>query len=149
MGKSQAMKVDSPCPSPSALFPPASRQLNLADPAPALPDNGSVSIHIQWEGEVEGDMEVEPSQVEEVAPWLALPVPRLVLELELMVLSSCLVRLGREMEEEISSLQANLCDIEGRIKGMYEERQGYCLHAMMVHEGDSKEGHYWACMHYR
>ena len=71
------------------------------------------------------------------------------MKLELMVLSSCLLRWGREMEEEISSLQANLRDIEARIKGMYKERRVYCLHAMMVHEGDSKQGHYWAYMHYR
>ena len=35
-------------------------------PPPPPPDNGSVSIHIQPEGEVGGDMEVEPSQVEVV-----------------------------------------------------------------------------------
>ena len=42
-------------------------------PPPPPPDNGSVSIHIQREGEVEGNMEVEASQVEVVLPWLAGP----------------------------------------------------------------------------
>ena len=82
-------------------------------------------------------MEVEPGQVEVVAPWLAGPLLRLVLKLELKVLSFCLLRWGREMEEEIASLQANLPDIEARIKGMYEEvslqQRGYSLHAMMEH----------------
>ena len=72
-----------------------------------------------------------------------MPVPNLVLELELEVMFSCLVRLGRVVKEGIGSLQVNLCDSESRIKGMYKEvsiqQQGYCLHTMMVHEG-----HYWA-----
>ena len=101
-----------------------------------------------FSGEVWGDMEVEPSQVEVVASWLAGPVLRLVLELELNVLSFCLLRWGREMEEE-----ANLPDIEARIKGMYEEvslqQRGYCHHAMMEHEGGTQQGHYWAYVHYR
>ena len=62
-------------------------------------------------------------------PSQAVPVPRLVSELELEVMSSCLVRLGREV---IGSLQANLRYSEARIKGIYKEvlmqQQGYCLH---------------------
>ena len=81
-------------------------------------------------------------------PWLAGTVLRLVLKLELQVLSSCLARWGREVEEEIASLQVNLRDSEARIKDMYEEvslqQQGYCLHTMMLHNG-----HYWAYQHYR
>ena len=38
-------------------------------------------------------------KVEVKTPWLAVPVPRLVSGLELEVMSSCLVRLGREVEE--------------------------------------------------
>ena len=45
----------------------------ISYPVLALPDTGSVSIHIQREGEVEGNMEVEASQVEVVSPWLAGP----------------------------------------------------------------------------
>ena len=67
-----------------------------------------------------------------VTPWLAVPVPRPVSGLELEVMSSCLVRQGREVEEGIVSLQANLHHSETRIKGMYKEvslqQQGYCLH---------------------
>ena len=78
-------------------------------------------------------------KVEVVKPWLAVPVPRLVLGLELEVLSSCLVGQGREVKEGIKSLQADQRDSEARIKGMYKkvfmQQQGYCLHTMMVHQG--------------
>ena len=80
-------------------------------------------------------------------PSQAVPVPRLMSELELEVMSSCLVRLGRQVEEGIGSLQANLRYSEARIKGTYKEvsmqQQGYCLHTMMVHKG-----HNWEYQHY-
>ena len=60
-----------------------------------------------------------------------MPVPRLVSELELEVMSSCLVRQSREVEEWIRNLQANLHYSEARIKGIYKvvfrQQQGYCL----------------------
>ena len=68
--------------------------------------------------------------------------------MELMVMFSCLVRQGRVVKEGIGSLQANLCDSELRVKGMYKEvsvqQHCFCLHTMMVHKG-----HYWAYQHYR
>ena len=76
--------------------------------------------------------------MEVVTPWLAVPVPRLVSGLELEVMSSCLVRQGREVKAGISSLQANLPDSEARINGTYTkvsmQQQGYCLHTMMMHK---------------
>ena len=54
-------------------------------------------------------------------PSQAAPVPRLVSELELEVMSSCLVIQGREVEEGIGSIQANLRYSEARIKGTYKE----------------------------
>ena len=54
-------------------------------------------------------------------PSQAVHIPRLVSELELEVMSSCLVRQGREVEEGIGSLQANLRYSEARIKGTYKE----------------------------
>ena len=54
-------------------------------------------------------------------PSQAVQVPRLVSELELEVMSSCLVRQGREVKEGIRSLQANLRYCEARIKGTYKE----------------------------
>ena len=77
----------------------------------------------------------------------AVPVPRLVSELELEVISSCLVRQGREVKEGIRSLQANLHHSEGRIKCMHKkvsvQQQGYCLHTKVVHKG-----HNWEYQHY-
>ena len=67
-------------------------------------------------------------------PSLDVPDLKLVLELELEMMSSCLVS-----QEGIRSLQANMRDIESRIKDMYKEgfmqQKGYCLHTMMVHKG--------------
>ena len=60
-------------------------------------------------------------QVEVVTPWVAVPLPRLVSELKLDVMSSCLVRQGREVEDGIASLLANLPDSEARIKGIYKQ----------------------------
>ena len=77
-----------------------------------------------------------------------MPLPRLVSELKLDVMSSCLVRQGREVDYVIASLLSNLPDSEARIKCIYKlvsmQHQGYCLHTMMVHEG-----HYQAYQYYR
>ena len=100
------------------------------------------------EGEVGGNMEVEPSQVEVVARWLARPVLWLVLELEIKVLSFCLLRWGRDMEEEIASLQANLPDIEARIKGVPAAARLLPSHHDGA-QGRHPAGHYWAYVHYR
>ena len=82
-----------------------------------------------------------------MTPWVAVPVPRLACELKLEVMSSCLVRQGREVEEGIASLQANLPDSEARIKGIYKQvsmqHQGCCLHNMMVHEGNYQAYQYY------
>ena len=51
-------------------------------------------------------------------PSQAVPIPNLVLELELEVIFSCLVRQGRVVKEGIGSLHVNMCDSESRIKGM-------------------------------
>ena len=68
-------------------------------------------------------------------------------ELELDVMSSCLVRQGREVKEGIGSLQANLRKSEARIKGTYKElsmqQQGYYLHTKILHKG-----HKWEYQHY-
>ena len=112
------------------------------------PDNGSVFIFIQQVDEVGGHMEVKLSQVEVVALWLARSVLRLVLELELKVLSFCLLRWGREMEEEIASLQANLPDIEARIKGVPAAARLLPSHHDGA-QGRHPAGHYWAYVHYR
>ena len=157
----QAMQVDSPCPSPRGILTPASSVANLAEGSgpPSILSDGSISIPIMREGNNQQqtaatDMEVEPSGEagqQPPVPRIQGPVPRHVSELELKVLSSCLARWSKEVEEQIANLNANLQDIETRIKGMYEEeglkQRGYRLHAVMVHEGDAQQGHYWAYVH--
>ena len=77
----------------------------------------------------------------------AVPIPWLVSELELEVMSSCLVRQGWEVEEGIGRLQANLRYSAARINGTYKElsmqQQGYCMHTKMV-----QKGHNWEYQHY-
>lgn len=137
-----AMQVDSPCPSPASLTP-ANSVSNLANPDLTVLPDGSVSIPIVRQEKETTDMEVEDKVVENKGP-----TPKHVSELELKVLSSCLTRWGKEVEEQISSLNSTLRDIEGAIRVMYDEpelkQRGYRLHAVMVHEGDVNHGHYWA-----
>ena len=80
-------------------------------------------------------------------PSQVVPIPRLVSELELEVIFSCLVRQGREVKEGNERLQANLRYSEARINGTYKElsmqQQGYCMHTKMV-----QKGHNWEYQHY-
>merc|ERR1719233_2420719 len=148
------MQVDSPCPSPanlSNLVPEGGLPNNPTEQV-QLPD-GSVSIPIIREEPDPSptDMEVEtqiPNTTTNTTRVNSSPAPRHVSELELKVLSSCLGRWGKEVEEEMASLNKSLQDIEAAIAVMYEEpnlrKRGYRLHAVMVHEGDVNQGHYWA-----
>jgi len=158
------MQVDSPCPSPASLTP-ATSLANLSTLAPEGPTtnnpsdqvqhpDGSVSIPI-----IREDSDPPPTDMEVETPVSTTnnasinrinsnPAPRHVSELELKVLSSCLGRWGKEVEEDMASLNKSLQDIEAAIAVMYEEpslrKKGYRLHAVMVHEGDVNQGHYWA-----
>ena len=150
-GEGQAMQVDSPCPSPRGPLTPAASVTNLSANGPSILPDGSISIPIHREGEGQAAMEVESSLQESphpVVPRSPGPAPRYVSEMELKVLSGCLSRWSKEVDEEMATLNANLEDIERRIAGMYEEeslrQRGYRLHAVMVHEGDAQQGHYWA-----
>ena len=126
-----AMQVDSPCPSPRSALTPASSTANLSEATLESPP----------------EQEPHPMEVEQQEQPLARPKtgpqPRLVSELELKVLSSCLSRWSREVEEEVAMLNSNLREIEERIQGMYEDeglrQRGYRLHAVMVHEGDAQQ----------
>jgi len=151
------MQVDSPCPSPASLTP-ATSLANLATEGSMasqnlepiqLPDC-SVSIPIireETEPAAPTDMEVE-GNLPTTPRSTNTPAPRHVSELELKVLSTCLTRWGREVEEDIAGLNKALQDVEAAIAVMYEEpglkQRGYRLHAVMVHEGDVNQGHYWA-----
>ena len=71
-------------------------------------------------------------------PSQAVPIPRLVSELELEVMSSCLVRQGREVKEGIGRRGS-----KGTYKELPMQQQGCCLHTKMVHKG-----HNWEYQHY-
>jgi len=162
MESDSCMQVDSPCPSPASLTP-ASSLANLATEGVStnpleksqLPD-GSISIPIireEADPAPPTDMEVEASPLPTTPRVNNSPAPRHVSELELKVLSSCLGRWGKEVEEEIANLNKALQDISAAIAVMYEEpclrQRGYRLHAVMVHEGDVNQGHYWAYVNHK
>ena len=151
-----SMQVDSPCHSPASLTPAHS----LSSLAPAAAAPGDQAADPQPEAREDGDsghsldtaMEVEPAEPVAATAEAAVPTqppkPRFVSEMEMKVLSSCLGRWIREVDEEIAGLSQCLTAIEGSIAAMYEEaglrERGYRLHAVMVHEGDVNQGHYWA-----
>ena len=155
------MQVDSPCHSPASLTP-AQSLANLGGQAEASPDLGAplspgavTAPRVREEPEAEGPadltqdaMEVETADSEQPIPPIQPPRPRIVSEMEMKVLSSCLGRWIKEVEEEIVALSRSLESIEASISVMYEEDsirlRGYRLHAVMVHEGDVNQGHYWA-----
>ena len=158
-----SMQVDSPCHSPASLTP-AQSLANLGGQAETSPDPGAPlspgsgreepeagqgdSSH-GGQGDTSQDaMEVETADSEQPIPPIQPPRPRFVSEMEMKVLSSCLGRWIKEVEEEIVALTRSLESIEASISVMYEEEgikvRGYRLHAVMVHEGDVNQGHYWA-----
>ena len=155
-GAEASMQVDSPCPSPASLTPAHS----LSSLAPAAAAPGDPAADPQLEAREDGDsghsldtaMEVETAEPVATTAEAAVPTqppkPRFVSEMEMKVLSSCLGRWIREVDEEIAGLSQCLTAIEGSIAAMYEEaglrERGYRLHAVMVHEGDVNQGHYWA-----
>ena len=72
----------------------------------------------------------------------ALPIPRVASELGLEVMSSCLERQGREVEEEEEERYSE-ARIKDTCKELSMQQQGYCLHTKMVHKG-----HNWEYQHY-
>ena len=158
-----SMQVDSPCHSPASLTP-AQSLANLGGQSEASPDPGAplspitvATPIVREETGAEGDlsqdaMEIETADSEHIQP-IQLPRPRIVSEMEMKVLSSCLGRWIKEVEEEIVALSRSLESIEANISVMYEEEgikmRGYRLHAVMVHEGDVNQGHYWAYVNHR
>jgi len=170
---SHAMQVDSPCPSPASLTPANSvanlctEVLSQGSPSTAVPSShpspkvlpdGSVSIPIVRQEAPESSTAMEVEHPATPAPCSTsamvsstqsvVPRPSHVSDLELKVLSGCLQRWRSEVEEQMASLNRDIKDMESQIAAMYEEQQlrnrGYRLHAVMVHEGDVNQGHYWA-----
>lgn len=145
-GGQETMQVDSPAHSPAHLTP-AQSLTNICDTGQQHGDTTTVvNIPIVRE---DGDtaMEVEAT-VEQTMLEPSQPKPKFVSELELKVLTSCLGRWIKEVDEEIAALTQQLKDIEAVVAVMYDEdilkSRHYRLHAVMVHEGDVNQGHYWA-----
>jgi len=97
----------------------------------------------------EGAVKVEEVKVGVVSQaGVPPPAPRHVSELELKVLKGCLDRWRQEVEDDIEYLNRSIAEIDKDISGMYNHpglhQRAYRLHAVMVHEGDMNQGHYWA-----
>ena len=143
-----AMQVDSPCHSPASLTP-ATSVSNLAGSGEGGLQQDSIVLPLVTEELMPPacDMEMEVGS-SSLPPLQSCPAPRHVSELELKVLSSCLGRWSKEVEDEIAGLNKALSDVEASIAAMYDEpilkKRGYRLQAVMVHEGDANQGHYWA-----
>ncbi|GAB1601843.1 ubiquitin carboxyl-terminal hydrolase 25-like isoform X3 [Argonauta hians] len=87
-----------------------------------------------------------------VSPMLTIkvpnPAPKNISDSELQVLQDCLCRWRTEVENEVRELQENISILESQINGMYSDagmqKYPYHLHAVLVHEGQTASGHYWA-----
>ena len=160
------MQVDSPCPSPASLTPASSMSnLNASpkqDKSQNLPSDGFIQIPIKVENfdkDLPTPMDVElsdaPSDAVEAqctVPPVSGPTPRYVSDLELKVISGCISRWRQEIEEDVAALNNSLAEVDRRIQEMYDTPTlttcGYKLHAVMVHEGDANQGHYWAYVYH-
>uniref|UniRef100_A0A452HVH1 ubiquitinyl hydrolase 1 n=1 Tax=Gopherus agassizii TaxID=38772 RepID=A0A452HVH1_9SAUR len=76
------------------------------------------------------------------------PAPRVITEEEMSLVRTCLQRWRSEIEQDIQDLKDCITRINQSIGQMYGDpvlRQvPYCLHAVLVHEGQANAGHYWA-----
>uniref|UniRef100_A0A8C8RX32 ubiquitinyl hydrolase 1 n=2 Tax=Pelusios castaneus TaxID=367368 RepID=A0A8C8RX32_9SAUR len=76
------------------------------------------------------------------------PAPRVVTEEEMNLVRTCLQRWRSEIEQDIQDLKDCISRMNQSIDQMYGDavlRQvPYCLHAVLVHEGQANAGHYWA-----
>ncbi|XP_050777737.1 ubiquitin carboxyl-terminal hydrolase 28 isoform X3 [Gopherus flavomarginatus] len=76
------------------------------------------------------------------------PAPHVITEEEMSLVRTCLQRWRSEIEQDIQDLKDCITRINQSIGQMYGDpvlRQvPYCLHAVLVHEGQANAGHYWA-----
>ncbi|NWW21989.1 UBP28 hydrolase, partial [Falcunculus frontatus] len=76
------------------------------------------------------------------------PAPHVVSEEELNLVQTCLQRWRNEIEQDVQDLKESIARINLSIKQMYcdplLQQVPYCLHAVLVHEGQANAGHYWA-----
>ncbi|NWT60482.1 UBP28 hydrolase, partial [Erythrocercus mccallii] len=76
------------------------------------------------------------------------PAPHVVSEEELNLVQTCLQRWRNEIEQDVQDLKESIAGINLSIEQMYcdplLQQVPYCLHAVLVHEGQANAGHYWA-----
>ncbi|NXA81235.1 UBP28 hydrolase, partial [Thryothorus ludovicianus] len=76
------------------------------------------------------------------------PAPHVVSEEELNLVQTCLQRWRNEIEQDVRDLKESIARINLSIEQMYcdplLQQVPYCLHAVLVHEGQANAGHYWA-----
>ncbi|NXY03829.1 UBP28 hydrolase, partial [Pteruthius melanotis] len=76
------------------------------------------------------------------------PAPHMVSEEELNLVQTCLQRWRNEIEQDVQDLKESIARINLSIEQMYcdplLQQVPYCLHAVLVHEGQANAGHYWA-----
>ncbi|NXB59603.1 UBP28 hydrolase, partial [Struthidea cinerea] len=76
------------------------------------------------------------------------PAPHVVSEEELKLVQTCLQRWRNEIEQDVQDLKESIARINLSIEQMYcdplLQQVPYCLHAVLVHEGQANAGHYWA-----
>lgn len=76
------------------------------------------------------------------------PVPRHVSATEQRIMEDSLGRWITEMERDIVELRENIATTKNALDNVYTDPSmnsaHYQLHAVMVHQGQASEGHYWA-----
>ncbi|NWH39156.1 UBP28 hydrolase, partial [Chloropsis hardwickii] len=76
------------------------------------------------------------------------PAPHVVSKEELNLVQTCLQRWRNEIEQDVRDLKESIARINLSIEQMYcdplLQQVPYCLHAVLVHEGQANAGHYWA-----
>nr|XP_033773423.1 ubiquitin carboxyl-terminal hydrolase 28 isoform X7 [Geotrypetes seraphini] len=76
------------------------------------------------------------------------PAPRTVSKEELHYVVTCLQRWRMEVEQDIQDLKNCIARSSQSIDEIYMDsslsKVPYCLHAVLVHEGQANSGHYWA-----
>lgn len=76
------------------------------------------------------------------------PAPHVVSDEELNLVQMCLQRWRNEIEQDMQDLKESIARINLSIEQMYcnplLQQVPYCLHAVLVHEGQANSRHYWA-----
>ncbi|NXB38747.1 UBP28 hydrolase, partial [Eulacestoma nigropectus] len=97
---------------------------------------------LQQNSSMELQPPVSPAELSEC------PAPHVVSDEELNLVQTCLQRWRNEIEQDVQDLKESIARINLSIEQMYcdplLQQVPYCLHAVLVHEGQANAGHYWA-----